>query len=66
MMGQACRECGKPAAFNLQTVWVKYDYDPVKDDYSRSVNFMLDIEPIEEDNLHYCEKCLESWEVGLI
>jgi len=60
-MGQKCDECGKPASTNLQKVWVKWAYDFLKDDYSTH-DELLDIEPVGDENLHLCDKCMELWE----
>jgi len=57
-----CDYCGKSATIDLQKVWTKWNYDPKTGSYSKTEDFMLEEpEPIEEDNLHLCERCWKLW-----
>ena len=62
-MGQKCRECGKPATMNIQKLWAKWEYNAKKDEYSSKPE-LLDIEPFESENLHFCNECGKLWEEG--
>lgn len=62
-MRKKCDHCGKPPTVNLQCLWVKWKYDAKKDDYSSECE-VLDIEPVDDENLHYCDDCVTLWEQG--
>jgi len=62
-----CDLCNSKAIINFQKVWVKFEIDK-DDNYKEDKNFdCLDIEePIEENNVHLCEKHSEQWLNGEI
>ena len=64
-MPQTCTHCGKEPTTNFQKLWVKWNYDAKKDDYSAKPK-VLDIEPVESENLHLCDGCVTLWEQGEI
>ena len=64
-MENKCVNCGKPATTNIQKVWVKWRYDAEKDEYSLK-HEVLNIEPLEDENLHLCDDCVKLWERGEI
>lgn len=64
-MGQKCNNCGKIAIVNIQKLWVKWKYNAGEDQYSKHHD-LLDIEPSENDNLHFCDDCVKLWEQGEI
>jgi hypothetical protein len=43
---------------------VKWKYNAKKDEYSPKHRLLLDMEPLENENLHFCDKCLELWKQG--
>lgn len=65
-MGQKCINCGKIATANVQKLWVKWEYDAEKDEYSPKHGIPLDIEPLDGENLHLCDNCMKLWERGEI
>jgi hypothetical protein len=62
-VGQKCINCGKPATVNIQKLWIKWEYDAKRDEYSTE-HEILDIEPSDSENLHLCKKCMKLWERG--
>ena len=62
-----CNFCNKNSVFNLQKVWVKYNID-TKGNYNEDKNFdTFDIEePVNNNNLHLCKSCFESWLNGKV
>jgi len=50
---------------NIQKLWVKWKYDAKEDEYSSEPE-LLDIEPYEHQNLHFCDACAELWKRGEI
>jgi hypothetical protein len=64
-MGQKCIRCKKPATTNIQKLWMRWKYDAEEDEYSSKPE-LLDIEPFENENLHFCEECAKLWGRGEI
>jgi hypothetical protein len=53
----AGRGCDRPARVNVQKLWLRWEYNPIADDYSREFE-ILDVPP--DDNWHLCLECEEE------
>jgi hypothetical protein len=62
-MAVTCINCRKPATTNIQKLWVRWEYDAKKNEYSSRYE-LLGIEPTDGENLHLCSKCMKLWEQG--
>lgn len=59
-MALVCDKCGKPATTNIQKLWVKWNYNSAKDEYS-STHEIVEIEPNSDENFHFCDEHTELW-----
>ena len=55
-----CENCGSPARFNLQKIWIEYSIN--KDgEYSTRSRHIDNQDPYEDNNLHYCKICRDKF-----
>ena len=63
-----CNFCGKEIkkGYNVQKVWVAWEYDGKNDEYGGTPKILLDYEePVGDENIHVCEKCFLRYISGL-
>ena len=64
-MAKKCDNCDQLSAVNIQKLWIKWEYESGNDEYSQN-HELLNIEPLDSDNLHLCNECMKLWEQGEI
>lgn len=65
-MEQKCVRCGEPATVNIQKLWIEWKYDHQNNDEYSQKHELLDIEPVDSENLHLCGRCEDLWKGGEI
>ena len=61
-----CDICGKEdAIYNVQKIWIRWDYNAKLDEYSKDFVDLPDIEePTGDENLFLCQECYDKWRYG--
>ena len=63
-----CEFCGKEIekGYNVQKVWIAWEYDGKNDEYGDTPEFLWDYEePVDDENLHVCKECFLKHIKGL-